>query len=259
MALKQATTSEETPDTTALETLDSNEQSLTTGMDNMELGGVYGDLDDVPMRPPFLNISHAQGKFEEFPKGSVILGDDQLIAKPGEPLHITILMVCAYWKEYFSGPYDPLNIARKFKNREDVIKAGGTTTWTKQEGKPDIPPTFKLAMSANIFIRKPDNLLCEAFSIPIGDGMYTAARWTADKQAAAAVLPVIKNDRKLALRDRGIYSGIYELKTVMKKSSGGINYYVPRLTLTSRHTDDDLKEIERLMGESATIDINDEN
>ena len=257
MALKSANQDEATPDTQELARIDGGRE-VATANQNMEIGGVYGDLDDIPVRPPMLGLSYAQGKLSEFPKGSFVLGDTDMLVKAGQPLTITVLAFAVYWKEYLK--YDPnsQNPPRRFLKKEEVIEAGGTIGWTKREGGlPDLAPTFKMAMVANVLVRKPDDVMCEQFGLELGGKMWAAARWSIDKQAAASVLPILNNDRKLALAATGIQSGVYELKSAAQQSSGGITYFVPKVRLVTRHPEAVLTKINEMLGGNAgKLDIN---
>ena len=53
MALKSANPTEATPDANELARIDGGRE-VATANQNMEVGGAYGDLDDIPVRPPML-------------------------------------------------------------------------------------------------------------------------------------------------------------------------------------------------------------
>lgn len=209
---------------------------------SMVFGGFDGDTEKIAVRLPFLQISHAQGKLEAFRKGSLVLGGSDLLANPGDPIRITVLSSRAYWKEYVSGTaYDPNYIPKVFASAKEVAANGGTTEWANGKA-----PSYKMAVRANILIEQPEGVMSGFFGISLGGKTYAPALWGADKTAAAVVAPILKSDAGFALRERGLFSGVYELKTASKKFPSGFSCFVPVLSLVGRHTDDTVRQIKEL-------------
>ena len=207
--------------------------------DSVAIGGFEGDVGDVGLQLPYMQISHAQGKLEAFRKGSIVIGNDNLIANPGDKLLVTLLAARVYWKEYVSGDhYDPNYIPRTFATKAEVQAAGGATEW-----KDGVAPTYKLALAAKALVKQPDGIVCGLFGVRIGDADYAPVRWNIDKSACGRVAPVIKSSMSFGLRKRGLYSGIFELTTQSVKFQSGFSAYVPNLRLVGYHTDDEVKQI----------------
>lgn len=217
---------------------------------NMVFGGFDGDTEGIAVRLPFLQISYAQGKLEAFRKGSLVLGGSDLLANPGDPLRITVLSARAYWKEYVSGTsYDPNYIPKVFATVAEVVANGGSVKWDNEARK---PPTYKTAVRANILIEQPEGVMSGYFGIKLGGKMYAPAQWGTDKTAAAVVAPILKSDAGFALRERGLFSGVYELRTASKKFESGFQSFVPVLKLVGMHPDDTVRQIKELFGASLT-------
>jgi hypothetical protein len=207
--------------------------------DSVALGGFEGDVGDVGMQLPYMQISHAQGKLEAFRKGSVVIGNDNLIANPGDKLLLTLLAARVYWKEYVSGDhYDPNRIPKTFPTKAEVLAAGGRTEWTD-----GLAPTYKMALAIKALVKQPDGIVCGLFGVRIGDADYAPVRWNLDKTACARVAPIVKSSLAFSLRNRGMHSGIFEMTTQSVKFQSGFSAFVPNLRLVGYHTDSEVKQI----------------
>ena len=242
MAIKHANTAQEaTPDIAALAALEETAPASYARPTEMVLGEITGDVDDVKLKLPYLQISQAQGGSSKFLKGSIIVGDF-LIANPGESVNITILSASTYWLEYFED-YDPKRKLASWKTKQEVIDHGGTWDWTNGKG-----PTFKRALACEVLIEKPAGVTGGPFGIDLGGKIYAAAHWNTNKNSTACVLPTILSDLKFALNRRGLYSGIYKLTGVMTKFKKA-EAPMPKITLTGCHTDDEVRDILALFGD----------
>lgn len=213
------------------------------------IGTLSGETDDIRIKLPFLQIASGQGKLDKYLKGSLVLGSENLLAGAGEPLIVTILRVQTYWKEYVSGAsYDPNYIPKTFLTKAEVLANGGTTEWVN-----NVAPTFKQAGAMNILIKQPDKVVCGLFGVPIGGDMYAPAQWNVDKTAASTVLPTVKRDLSFSLRQRGLMSGIYEIRTSVTKFSNGHSAWVPNIKLIGHHTDAEIVEINALFSSVTSV------
>lgn len=238
--LKTATKAEAQPDPEVLSETVTPSAVAVMSPESMPLGGMDGELDAVAMSLPFLQVSHAQGKLENFRKGSLVIGNDSLIANPGDPVRITIVSARVYWKEYLSGAgFDASVKPRTFKTRKEAEDAGLPTRWVN-----NVPPKAKMAVAMKALIEQPAGIVCGFFGVEIGGKKYAPVLWSCDKTAAQRVAPVIKSDLSFSLRTRGLYSGIYEMQTVsVKFATTNHSTYVPTLKLVGYHTDEEVKQI----------------
>lgn len=224
---------------------------------SMVLGGMDGDVGDVDLRLPYMQISHSQGKLEAFRKGSIVIGTDNLIANPGEKLLVTFLAARVYWKEYVSGDhYDPAVVPRTFSTKEEVLAAGGTVAWANGQA-----PTFKLALATKAIVKQPEGVVCGLFGVRIGDADYAPVLWNMDKTACSRVAPTLKSDMAFSLRKRGLHSGIYEVFTQSVKFASGFSSFVPNAKLVGYHTDAEIAQILELFnpeGQTGNVDISGE-
>ena len=251
MALKSAkATGEAEPDQDVLDGLDGNGPGTAVArvdMNAVALGGFSGDTEDVPVKLPFLQISSGMGKLDGFVKGSVVIGGENLVAGPGEPVLITVLSAQAFWKEYLApDQWSADAIPATYATKAEVIAAGGTTEWIGGKA-----PTFKQAGVMRVLVSKPAKVEGGIFGVPIGGVAHAPAQFSVDKTAAQEVLPVIKRDMAFALRERGLYAGIYELRTRVVKFANGHTAWVPSLKLVSYHTDAEIAEIKALFNGAA--------
>lgn len=214
---------------------------------DVALGSFSGDTEDVRIKLPFLQIASGQGKLDGFVKGSVVIGSENLIAGPGEPVLITILSVQTFWKEYTSGAaFDPDYIPKSYATKADVIAAGGSTEWIA-----GTPPSYKLAGALRVLVKQPQGIVCGLFGVPIGDALYAPVQWGVDKTAAQEVLPVIKRDCSFSLNKRGMLSGVYEMRTRVVKFANGHSTFAPMLKLVDYHTDEEIAQIKALFAGAA--------
>jgi len=271
MALKSAnqnsTTPNAVPDAAALAVMDDEEENAVALVNpsTMELGSMSGEYDRVRIRLPYLQISHAMGKLEAFQKGAVLISPDNLIALPGMPVRLTILSTLLYYKEYVGGTdYDPNYKPKCFLTAAEVLKAGGTVDWSEEKdpltGK-KTPPTYKPAQAAKVIVQQPEGVISGLFGdLVLGGKAYAPCMWNVDKTAADRVLPVLKSDSEFSLKTRGIYSAIYELKTVSQTNFKGMKYFVPSIRLVDYHKEADVARIKELFAAviSTPIDITSE-
>lgn len=247
MALKQArAVGDETvvqPDQAELDSMNGGGAAVArVNTAAVALGGFAGETEDIQMKLPFLQVASGMGKLDCFVKGSVVIGGENLIAGPGEPVLITILSAQSFWKEYVAADvWSADTIPATYATKAGVLAAGGTTEWVNGKA-----PTFKLAGILRVLVAKPDRVEGGIFGVPIGGVMHAPAQFGVDKSAAQEVLPVIKRDKAFALRERGLYAGVYELRTRAIKFANGHTAWVPAIKLVSYHTDAEISEIKSL-------------
>lgn len=252
MALKQARAvgDEETvqPDQEALDNMNGGGAAVArVNTADVALGGFAGDTEDIRIKLPFLQVASGMGKLDRFVKGSVVIGGENLVAQPGEPVLITILSAQSFWKEYVTADvWSADTIPATYATKADVLKAGGTVEWSA--GK---PPTFKQAGMLRVLVAKPNGVEGGIFGVPVGGIMYAPAQLSVDKSAAQEVLPVIKRDMAFSLRERGLFAGVYELRTRVLKFANGHTAWVPAIKLVGYHTDSEIAEIKALFAGAA--------
>lgn len=249
MALKSANRGEAVPDQEVLDGLDNGPGSAVARVDtnSAALGGFSGDTEDISIKLPFVQVASGMGKLDRFVKGSVVIGGESLVAGPGEPVLITILSAQSFWKEYVTADVWSVDtIPATYATKADVLAAGGTTEWVN--GK---PPTFKMAGMLRVLVAKPAGVEGGIFGVPVGAITYAPAQLGVDKSAAQEVLPVVKRDMAFSLRERGLFAGIYELRTRALKFANGHTAWVPAIKLVGYHTDAEIAEIKALFNGAA--------
>jgi hypothetical protein len=242
MAKKETTAT--TPDSEARDDVLGNENTAVAPRESapFALGKVTGTVSTQP-RLPRLKVAHGVGGLADagFSPGEWVLNDEASLAKRGEPLTLIVLSADQYYKEYDS--YNSGGTPRSFNSAEDVVAAGETVEWSGPAGA-KVAPTFSPAMNANLFIRCPEGIVDGAFGVKIGDGMYAPAIYTADKQAFTPFSAPIGTASDFSLRERGLHSGVFELKSAAKKLRSGNSVTVPNLRLVGHLSDDELASVE---------------
>ena len=223
-----------------------NNKALAVISGTMALGEIAGDDggdSGADIQLPRLQIAYGVGQFADaYNPGDLILAKDTVLVKKGEPIRLILLSVYVYWKEYMT----PEKRAEKrdskvFLTKKEVLDANETIDWVNGVG-----PTFSRACNLKMFIEKPDGLESGLFGIDIGSKVYAPALVDFDKTAFRRVYPIIKTAAKFSLRNRGLTSGIFELKTRTEPVNGNATV-VPNLRLAGHLTDEELTQLRALV------------
>jgi hypothetical protein len=206
----------------------------------MALGEVQGEINNSDLQLPRLKLTYGVGALAEFfTPGDIILADDNKLASKGEPIKLIILNATQFYKEYLTGEqFNAGQRPRVYMTEAEVIANGGTTRWNNGIG-----PSFSNAMNLKMLIKRPDDLVCGLFGVPVGDAEYAAAVWDIDKTAYKRVGPVVLAAANFSLRKRGLISGVFTLETKMEKTKNGNIVPVPILKLAEHNTDEEMEEI----------------
>lgn len=199
---------------------DENTSMILHSRDAVALGGIGGATDTSGLRLPWLKMVHGVGKLaEKFNPGDIVLADEHLLVKKNEDLHVVILSVFEYWKEFVE--FGSRMTARKFLTKAEVHAAGGTTEWVNKPAK--IPPTFAEAIDLKLLIRKPKDLICGLFGMEFEGNEYAPANMSFDGVAAKRVAPVVKMAAGFSLANRPgrLLSGVFALRTVTEIGNHG--------------------------------------
>ena len=251
MAIKRADGQQAVADTEALVPADENTDVQRVNMaQGMVLGGIDGDTEDIQDRHPYLKIHSGMGPHgEDFKKGSLIIGGDSLIAEAGKPVRITFLSARFYWKEHSNDKYDPKRLYDICASAKEVEAKGGTTKRFANDGRVE----YRRAVAALALIEKPEGLISGYFGIELGGKFYAPVTWFTDKTAAEYIAPALLNELKWSLSRRGLFSGVFEMRTELKTFGTGNTTYIPKLKLVDYHNDEVIKEIrEKFAGSLAS-------
>ena len=221
----------------------------TVGSGAVALGTMEGE-DDVPIKLPYLSIVYGVSKIaDQFDTGDLVLDKTALIAHKNEAMKFVVLSTESYWKEWFTPEEREIAQAeqryeRQFRTREEVLAAGGTTPLPGSGAWPDgMRPTFSQAMKINMIIRKPANLVDGMFGVTIGEHDYAPACWIVDKTTHKKVAPVIAGANKLALKNRGLSSGVFECVIKMVPGKRGTQP-TPNVKLSEHLSDEELVQLQ---------------
>lgn len=237
------------PDAAALAEINDEPSHEVTvhGSGGIQLGAITGEVDPGQIRLPRLQITYGVGTLaENFHPGDLVLGGDNLLVPKETPLYLIALGAHQFWKEYLSKEQYAAKVRPlTFSTAAEVKANGGTTDWVKRPDGTSQGPTFSLAMDVKMLIRKPTDLVCGLFGVPIGDHEYAPAIWSLDKTAYKRVGPVILQMQSFSLRQRGLYSGLLELQTAMEKVNGNVTP-TPKLKLHGHLSDLEVQQLQEL-------------
>jgi len=188
----------------------------TVGTGAMSFGSMEGE-EAAEIKLPYVVVTYGTSKHiaDGFAIGDMVLDRSTLIAHAKEPMRFIVIHANVYWKEWFTPEEREIaqmenRYERRFHSREEVEAAGGTCP-LPGGGWPDgARPTFSQAMDIDILIEKPEGLVSGAFGVEVGDKSYAPARWIVDKMMYKNVGPVIAGAKRMALRNRGLSSGVFE-------------------------------------------------
>jgi hypothetical protein len=187
-----------------------------------------------------------------FDAGDLILDKTTLLGHKKEPVKFVVLNMETYWKEWFSPEERVIaqsenRYERQFKTREEVAAAGGTCPLPGGKWPNNQRPTFSSAAKINMLVQKPAKLVSGMFGITLGEFDYAPACWIVDKTTFGNVAPVISGAAKIALRLRGLNSGVFEVVIGMVKKTNGTQP-IPTVRLVGNLSDEELGQLRSYFG-----------
>ncbi len=210
--------------------------------------GEMGGEEEVEFKLPYISIVYGVSKIiDQYDVGDIVLDKNTLLAHKNEPMKFIVLQANSYWKEWFSPEEREIAQAeqryeRRFQTREEVTAAGGTCPLPSGGWPNGERPTFSHAMDIDILIQKPESLVSGLFGVEIGDKAYAPARWIVDKTTFKNVGPVIAGAKRMALRNRGLSSGVFEATIKMVQGKKGTQP-IPQVRLAGNLSDDELDQL----------------
>lgn len=235
----------DTTSTTAIEVADTTETAIAPAQD-LRLGQVSGDVDTSDVRYPQLKLAQSVGPlFEEYNRkpGEIVLKNEISLWEPNltpacAPLIVTVLKAEKIFVEDLQ--YGTDEIPRKFKTKEDADAAGLSTDWVDGV-KPEVNPMLQTLVLIKQNEKTKDR---PEFFVEIGTDVYALAIWniggTAYRQAAVDIL----TESRSSLRS-GLHHGAFSLNAIKIKGKAN-SYWVPRVSLTLRHSPETIKAIEAI-------------
>lgn len=218
----------------------------------MALGAVEGDVSANDLRLPRLQIAYGVGRLaESFNPGDLVLGEDNLLVKKGEPLDVIILNARQYWKQYLSqAEFQAKMTPAVYLTEEEVLANGGTTAWQNNVG-----PTFNRALHMKLLIKQPKDIVCGLFGVELGEEgvTYAPAVWDVDKSAYRRIAPIVLSAAQFSLRAKGLLYGIFQITTRSEKINDNITI-VPGIKLTGYNSDAVVNAIKAIFAPRAKAD-----
>lgn len=218
----------------------------------LTLGQMSGE-EDVPLRLPYISIVYGVSEaIANFDVADLILDKTTLLSKKNQPVKFIVLNAATYWKEWFTREERELAKAenrheRVCQTREEVAAVGGTCPTPSGAWPNNQRPTFSQAMTLDLLIRKPESAMSGMFGVRVGEYDYAPARWCVDKTVFKAVGPVITAAKRLALKLRGLHSGVFEVVINVKQGTHGAQP-VPTVRLVGNLSDEELKDLGAFFG-----------
>lgn len=193
----------------------------------MALGACdFGD-DQSPLSLARVRIAHNLSPNEppDTPKGAIVLGKDWdvLLCKQGQPVKIIVMGVVKYWKER-PDVYDPGQVLRTFRTKEEAKQAGLVVDWGPQGS--GVKPNCSPCLDVQMLIQRPEGVSSPLFCCVLGGNEYAPAIATFDKKAFAAAEQLLKivalrdsQTRKVPLTEANLANFYFVLKTATYETS----------------------------------------
>jgi len=102
-------------------------------------------------------------------------------------------------------------------------------------------------MTLDLLIRKPENAMSGLFGVKVGEYDYAPARWIVDKTVFKSVGPVVMTAKRLALKLRGLHSGVFEVVVNVTQGKHGAQP-APTVRLVGNLSDEELKDLGAFFG-----------
>lgn len=203
---------------------DANEITLVEGEDGF-------DSSDIAF--PKLQIAQGVGPLSDlYPKGSVVLDKEMEIVKMEDGhAEITVLSITKTFEE--NVPFGGDELPRIARNKEEVLRLGGTTEWSTEDGL-KIPPSFKPCADALICIKQPEGVSDEWFPYEFEGTNYTFCTWKIKGMAYGASAVPINTAKRMYYR-AGLETGSFLLSTE-KRIINGNTVACPRIQRGKKHS-----------------------
>lgn len=223
-------------------------------------GGFQGEWGQEDMKFPVLKIVQGSGPMsQKFASGSVVLGDEVLLApppmppKPGDAFPILNFVPVSLSKRYrenlSNDAYKEGQSPRYVNTLAEVEALGGTTAWVGRE-----KPSWGATATCFLLIEKPEGSVHPAFGLEMNGKAYAPAIFYASGSAytdfAKTILsaqlslqvPVGKDASGAVLKDVMVFKRVWSWET--KKVLKGQNWiFCPAIRLTAVDTTEEVREI----------------
>jgi hypothetical protein len=214
-----------------------------------EITMVQGDADDgfdaSDIAFPKLQIAQGVGPLSDlYPKGSIVLDKEMEIGKmDGTPVEITVLNIQKTFEE--NVPFGGDELPRIAKSKEEVLRLGGTTDWSTEDGQ-KIPPSFKPCADALICIKQPEGLDDEWFPYEFEGTNYTFCTWKIKGMAYSASAVPINTAKRMYYR-KGLETGSFMLSTE-KRLINGNTVACPKVQRGKKHHEEFVQWLKEFVG-----------
>jgi hypothetical protein len=209
---------------------------------SMMVGELAGERTSEDVSFPWLNIAYGVGGLAQkgFNPGDVVLDDEYLLAKSGDPVLFIPVKSFLFWKEYLTQDMWAAGQTPKvFATLDEVKAAGGTTEWANGQG-----PTYSRAMDLRLLVQKPEGLVCGMFGLDLQGKVYAPARWSLDKTAfKRAGGPIIQAHDYALAKTGGMIGGTFEVRTHRSKTASGNTTVIPVTRLVQTNSPELVAEI----------------
>lgn len=194
------------------------------------------------MQLPYLTIVQGVGELSDsFAKGDFVLSKEYRLAGKGEPLRIIILNFRQYWKEYVDSVSWSKGVRpRQFQTAAEAVAAGLTVERDPITGA---LPTAPVAMIWSLLIEKPKDLMCDLFCIRANDKEYAPALFPVERSAFLSVSTPFGLAANHTTKARGLYSVVWEMKTVVYTAKTGNTTWVPKIQIVEHLNDEQIENL----------------
>ena len=191
-----------------------------------------GEIDPSDISTPRLSVVQKVGELsEEFPSGTILLNRRLVVAKPGEPVKITVAMAKKYYMEAL--PFGSETRPRVFMTAAEVDDADLTLKYNFETGE---KATAKSCLDCLILVRSPEGVEAPEFNVTFDGEGYAVAQWNiASPSAYNAAGKSLLSARTMYLSHFAEQE--WEL-TANKMKFGANMVYVPEVKPSAKNTEE---------------------
>ena len=218
---------------------------VTTDANDITLADAEDGFDASDIAFPKLQIAQGVGPLSDlYAKGSVVLDKEMEIVKMEDGhAEITVLSIVKTFEE--NVPFGGDELPRIAKNKEEVLRLGGTTEWSTEDGL-KIPPSFKPCADALICIKQPEGADDEWFPYDYEGTNYTFCTWKIKGMAYSASAVPINTAKRMYYR-AGLETGSFLLSTE-KRLINGNTVACPRIQRGKKHSPEFITWLKEFVG-----------
>jgi hypothetical protein len=209
----------------------------------MAMGETSGEVGASDIKFPTLRIVQKMSENpDKLDLGLITLDGTMLVGGEANEVRMSVLSMHKYYREVL--PYGAGTMPQSFDTAEEAIAAGFRIARSKADREAGCP-IVEDAARAIVAIEKPEGAMDRAFPYDVDGVRMTAGIWWIQSSAYPRVAKYVFSKLAFDLRQSGLLSAVWQLKTEVVHGKKG-EYYVPVMKLLNEERSEkflkDIKE-----------------